>query len=46
MANFKRKSTKRRVKCTRCTQHRWMGNNSGRFKIKDKTKDNDYLSNM
>lgn len=30
MANFKRQKTKRRVRCTLCTKHRWMGNNKGR----------------
>lgn len=28
--NFKRKKTKRRVRCTLCTQFRWMGNSKGR----------------
>ncbi len=32
--NFKRKKTKRRVKCTLCTKYRWLGNNKGRSKIK------------
>lgn len=35
MANFKRKKCKKNVKCTICTTHRWLGNRSGRFKIKD-----------
>jgi hypothetical protein len=30
MANFRRKQCKRRVRCTMCTQHRWLGNTSGR----------------
>jgi hypothetical protein len=30
MANFKRGKTKRRVRCTLCTPHKWMGNNKGR----------------
>lgn len=30
MANFKRKKTKRRVRCTLCTPVKWMGNNKGR----------------
>lgn len=34
MANFKRKKTKRNVRCTMCTQNRWLGNNCGRFKHK------------
>lgn len=32
MANFKRKKTKRNVRCTMCTDYRWMGNNKGRKK--------------
>jgi hypothetical protein len=32
MANFKRKRTKRSVRCTMCTRDRWKGNNAGRFK--------------
>ena len=31
----KRKKTKRNVRCTMCTQHRWFGNNKGRFKDKE-----------
>lgn len=38
MANHKRKKSKRSVKCTMCTQHRWAGNASGRFKAKDEAK--------
>lgn len=34
MSNFKRHKTKRRVRCTMCTQDRWKGNNTGRFKAK------------
>lgn len=30
MAHFKRQKTKRRVRCTLCTPHKWMGNNKGR----------------
>jgi len=30
MAHFKRKKTKRRVRCTLCTPYKWMGNNVGR----------------
>jgi hypothetical protein len=29
--NHKRKTTKRRVRCTICTPYRWLGNNKGRF---------------
>lgn len=43
MANHKRKKSKRTVKCTLCTKHRWFGNAKGRFKPKEeserKTKD-------
>jgi len=35
MANFKRGKTKRSVRCTLCTPHRWMGNNKGRFKDRE-----------
>ena len=34
MSNKKGKS-KRSVRCTLCTQHRWRGNAQGRFKVKD-----------
>lgn len=30
MANYKRPKTKRRVRCTICTPHRWRGNGKGR----------------
>lgn len=26
---------RRKVRCTMCTTHRWLGNNSGRFKRRD-----------
>lgn len=35
MANHKRKKSKRSVKCTLCTPHRWMGNSKGRRKPKE-----------
>lgn len=35
MANFKRKKAKRQVRCTMCTQHRWLGNNKGRYRHTD-----------
>lgn len=35
MANHKRKKSKRTVKCTMCTPHKWLGNNSGRTKRKE-----------
>ena len=34
MANFKRKKSKRSVRCTMCTQHRWLGNSKERVKAK------------
>ena len=37
MANFKRKKSKRSVKCTMCTQFRWMGNGKNRRPAKEKT---------
>ena len=33
--NFKRKKTKRRVRCTLCTQFRWMGNSKSKKRISD-----------
>lgn len=38
MANHKRKKSKRTVKCTMCTTHRWFGNNKGRVKNKEAAK--------
>jgi hypothetical protein len=35
MANFKRRKTRRNVRCTMCTQARFLGNNKGRFKAKE-----------
>lgn len=35
MSNFKRKKTKRSIRCSLCTPHRWRGNNKGRFKEKE-----------
>jgi methionine synthase II (cobalamin-independent) len=35
MANFKRKKTRRNVRCTLCTPVRWKGNHAGRFDPKD-----------
>ncbi len=32
---------KRKVRCTLCTPHRWMGNSKGRFKSKDEQERND-----
>jgi hypothetical protein len=35
MANFKRRKSKRVVRCTLCTQYRWMGNTKQRRKAKE-----------
>jgi len=32
MANYKRKRSRRQVRCTLCTPHRWKGNRGERFK--------------
>jgi hypothetical protein len=34
--NHKRKKSKRSVKCTICTKHRWMGNHKGRRPVRDR----------
>ena len=36
MANFKRKRSKRTVRCTICTKYRWRGNSKERKPIRDK----------
>lgn len=33
--NFKKRKTKRNVRCTLCTPNKWKGNNAGRFKSKE-----------
>lgn len=33
-----RKASKRTVRCTICTTHRWLGNNEGRWNINTKKK--------
>ncbi len=38
MANYKRKKSKRSVRCTLCTSYRWFGNAKGRCKSKYQTK--------
>lgn len=38
MANHKRKKSKRSVKCTMCTTHRWFGNHKGRRTDKENAK--------
>lgn len=35
--HFKRRRSKRVVKCTSCTPHRWMGNHKERFDFKTTT---------
>jgi hypothetical protein len=35
MANFKRKKSKRSIRCGMCTQYRWRGNDSERFRFRD-----------
>ncbi len=35
MANFKRRKCRRQVRCTLCTDDRWLGNSKGRFKHQD-----------
>jgi hypothetical protein len=35
MANFKRRKSRRIVRCTMCTPYRWQGNGKGRFKTRD-----------
>ena len=36
--NYKRGKSKRAVRCTLCTPHRWRGNSKDRFKRKDELK--------
>jgi hypothetical protein len=36
MANFKRKRSRRQVKCTMCTPVRWLGNSKERLKFRDR----------
>ena len=36
--NFKRKKSKRSVRCTLCTPVRWMGNRKGRRKDREKAR--------
>lgn len=33
--HFKRGKSRRSIKCSHCTQHRWLGNRKGRFKAKE-----------
>ena len=35
MARFKRGRCRRRVRCSLCTTHRWLGNAKGRFPARD-----------
>lgn len=46
MANFKRKKSKRTVKCTICTKYRWRGNSSARKPIRDLRKLEPVLKNL
>lgn len=34
----RRRASKRTVRCTICTTHRWLGNNKNRFKAKEQQK--------
>lgn len=36
--HYKRKKTRRNVRCTLCTPHRWRGNGKDRFKAKERTR--------
>lgn len=36
MANYKRKKSKKNVRCTLCTTYRWMGNTKERRPIRDR----------
>lgn len=36
MAHHRRKRSKRSVRCTLCTPHRWQGNGKERFKAREK----------
>jgi len=35
MAKFKRKKSRRSIRCSCCTPYRWRGNGKGRFKPKE-----------
>jgi hypothetical protein len=36
MANFKRRKSRRSIRCTLCTPHRWRGNSRDRFKPRER----------
>lgn len=36
MANFKRKKSRRSIRCSICTPYRWLGNHKERTKFRDK----------
>lgn len=36
MANYKRKRSKRQVRCTICTTYRWLGNHKARRPFRDR----------
>ena len=36
VANFRRKRSRRQIRCTICTPYRWLGNHKERIKLKDR----------
>lgn len=36
--HFRRKKTKRSVRCTMCTKYRWMGNTAEKRRVSDRRK--------
>lgn len=36
MANFKRKRSRRQIRCSMCTPYRWLGNTKERIKHRDR----------
>lgn len=42
MAHFKRKRSKRQVRCTLCTPVRWLGNHKERRPFRDKKRMDDH----
>lgn len=39
--NFKRRKSRRSVRCTLCTKHRWLGNHKDRTKAKDRRREDE-----
>lgn len=39
MANFKRRKSKRQVRCTICTKYRWLGNARSKKRVRDLRKE-------